>query len=537
MPLVKSQSFSFSEIPYLSRTDVAYQLQDPALKPFFRYAPEIGLLVDAMKERDKYPVNRELLTTVIRSQHLEYDSSDLVLDQINALREESTYTIITAHQPCLMTGPLYTIIKAISTIKAAQMATKVSGKLVIPIFVVGGEDHDFDEMNHFNLYHDQIIWENAHTGGPVGRMDTGSMEKVLLEISEKLSDQPTDRFLSDLITRTHRPGRRYAIAFADLIHNLLGKYGLVVALMDDPGFKNAFKEIMVKEIQEQISVATVRKAQEDLESAGFKAQAYVRELNLFYLGNGLRERILPTDNNDQLEYIFENSGRSFTTEELCELCRNSPENFSPNVVMRPLYQEFIFPNLAYIGGGGELAYWLERKSQFEAYGIPYPMLIRRDSILWISSRDAHFISEIGIKDGHLFDSSDEWIRFYLESRSTDLLDLETEKKGIESALHSIVQKSESLDPTLARSLEAEKVRILKAVEQIESRLYRTAKQKNEQTINKLTRTKEKLFPNNGLMERAENFIPYFSKYGDTFFEVLLENLNPFDLNFKVLSEN
>ena len=532
--LIQLTRIPFDHIPYLTKTDIDYQTGNSKLEGFYAYSPDREQLEMVTAARGSFNTDRALLTEVLREQYQEYPDTQASLELAKNLRSEDTFTMVTAHQPCLMTGPLYTVTKAISTIRAAQIASAQTGKQVIPVYIIGGEDHDFEEMNHFQLFNEKLVWENETAGGPVGRMNTDSLQDVLGKVSEKLGDAPSALALNKMIRDTHRPGRSYAVAYADLMHRLLGKYGLLVLLMDDPKLKRAFSRIMVQEIREQLSTNKVQGTQQRLTDAGYKAQAYVRELNLFYLGNGIRERILPAEKEGQ--WIFEASGKQVSTEELADICEADPYLFSPNVTLRPLYQEFILPNLAYIGGGGELAYWLERRDQFEAFGIPYPMLIRRDSILWVGHRDTEFLNEHGISGARLFESADDWIRFYLENNSDDLLDMESEKLDIARALDNMINKGAQLDQTLAKSLEAEKVRLMKSVEQVESRVFRAAKQKNDQLISKFQRVKEKLFPGNGLMERYDNFIPYYLRYGDVFFETLLEHLDPFDREFKVLLE-
>lgn len=532
--MVKNLNLDFSDIPYLSTTDVDYQTGAPALKPFYEYNPELQAISDAIQVRSTFYTDRQLLVDVLSAQYKEYEADENAYSYIHQLLEEDTYTMTTAHQPSLMTGPLYTITKAISVIKAAQLASRETGKKILPVYIVGGEDHDFEEVNHFYFFNNRIEWDTKNTGGPVGRYHTDSIQPVIEEILDRLSDNETDKYLAQLIRKTHRPGRLYAVAYADLFYQLLGKYGLIILRMDDPNLKEAFCPIMKKEILESLSHKTVRPIQDKLEQDGYKPQAYVRELNLFYLGNNIRERLLPDPSTDK--FIFESTGKACSREELAKMCEELPEQFSPNVVMRPLYQELILPNLAYIGGGGELAYWLERKDQFQEFGIPYPMLIRRDSILWIPKREYGYLSEEGINGKMIFSSADEWVRHFLENHADIELDLEAEKQHIDDALNKIVEKASILDPTLAKSLEAEKTKLKKSVDQFESRIFRTAKQKNEQKVAKLRRVKEKLFPDNGLMERRDNLLPFFLRYGDVFFETLLEHLDPFDRNFKVLFE-
>lgn len=524
----------FSDIPYLSKTDIAYQLLDPELKAFYEYKPTTEEVNRVIQCRGNFNTDRTLLVEVLKDQYANYTKSETAIQVIQQLTDKDCYTVTTAHQPCLMTGPLYIILKAVSTIRAARQMSEVSGKKVVPIFVVGGEDHDFEEVNHFNLFNDRISWNLPNPTGPVGRLRTESLQDIVNSVVERIGDTEYGRSLSEMIVTSHQSGRSYAEAFGHFLHLLFGEYGLIVLSMDDKRFKTAFMDIMLKEIETQFSFATVNDTQRHLEELGYKPQAFVRELNFFYLGNGGRDRILP--NEDGTILTIENSDKELSIDGLLKLCKEEPENFSPNVVTRPLYQEYILPNLAYIGGGGELAYWLERKEQFSTAEIHFPMLIRRDSALWIQDRDSRYLDEIGISGNMIFQPADDWIRHFIEKNSGETMNLAPDKQLVIKALDDFARKGGSIDPTLGKSLEAEKVKILKQIDHLESRIYRSLKQKNEQTINKLKRIKEKLFPNNGLMERHDNFIQLYIKHGPNLFSLLMEHLNPFDKCFKILLE-
>lgn len=534
--MLNLHTLPFDKVPYLSKTDVAYQQGNPALDDYYRIKPTPSNIQKQIEYRKKFSTDRELLVKTLQSQYESYDPGAQETASIKSLLDPNVFTMTTAHQPCLMTGPLYTIIKAIGVINAAKAASKASGTAIVPVFVVGGEDHDFEEVNHFQLFNDTVTWDNENSGGPVGRMKTDTLSTVIATINERLGDSERDEYIKELIRSTHYPGRPYATAFAHFIQKLLGKFGLIVLRMDEPLLKNAFAPYMKREIEEQLSYNKVRPTQVSIEEAGYKPQAYVRALNLFLIKDGIRERVLPLE-DEQDAFIIESSNKTINKQELLDLCENNPDQFSPNVVMRPLFQELILPNLAYLGGGGELAYWLERKDQFESFGIPYPMLIRRDSVLWIQKRDWSFLKEHDIDSELIFKPADEWIRHYVEQTANDSLSLEKEKQQIAGIFQEIIKKAKELDPTLAKSFEAEKIRQFKAIDSMESRLFRTVKHQHDQTTEKLARIKERLFPDHGLMERKDNFISYYLKYGEDFFEILLDNLNPFDPNFKVLVED
>jgi len=287
---------------------------------------------------------------------------------------------------------------------------------------------------------------------------------------------------------------------------------------------------MREELLEQPSKGLVEKTQKDLKKAGFGAQAHAREINLFYLRNGLRERIVLENG----VYKVLNTSYTFTTIEILKELDDHPDHFSPNVIMRPLLQEKVLPNLAYIGGGGELAYWMERQSQFEYFGINFPMLIRRNSLLWVDQTTLKKITKLGLNVDQLFENTETLSKNYIRQHTENDLSIQTEKDQLKALFESIANKAKNIDPTLEKAILADYARQAKSLENLEGRLMRAEKQKHDTALNQMRKLKEKLFPKNGLQERYDNFLPFYLKYGHDFFNTLLQVLNPLEEGFVVV---
>ena len=214
----------------------------------------------------------------------------------------------------------------------------------------------------------------------------------------------------------------------------------------------------------------------------------------------------------------------------------APQYFSPNVVMRPLYQELVLPNLAYIGGGGELAYWLERREQFAAFGVNFPMLIRRNSVMWIDKGSNDKMAKLNLAWQSLTFDTEQVIKDFLSKNASDPLSMETEKGQLRSLFEVVLAKAKAVDATLEKSVLAESAKVIQSLEIIESKLMKAEKQNNENTLNQIRQLAQKFFPNGGLQERSDNFLPYYLKHGEAFFDVLNENLNPLTEGFVVIEE-
>jgi bacillithiol synthase len=404
---------------------------------------------------------------------------------------------------------------------ARQLNVRYPDQHVVPVFITGGEDHDFAEINHMHLYGKTVTWE-AEAGGPVGEMSTATLDDALAQLKDILGSSDRAEAAYQRIEKHFKAHDNYGLATIALVNDLFGRFGLVTIGMNRPDFKRRFLPIMREELFEQPSQHYVEKAQRELEAIGYSGQAYAREINLFYLRPGHRDRIV----YEAGSYRVLNSGLSFSPEEMATELEAHPERFSPNVIMRPLFQECILPNLAYIGGGGELAYWLERKAQFAHFKLNFPMLIRRNSALWIDKGSYKRMQKLDLSVEQLFTDVETLVKEYVRENTENELDLAKEKQQLSDLFDAIAEKARSIDPTLAKAVEAEYTRQAKTVDNLEGRLMRAEKQRYEVGINQLRSLKDKLFPNGGLQERYDNFLPFYLAKGDEFFDLLVEHLDP-----------
>ena len=519
-----------SEIPQFSRRDTAYIEEDQALQAFYKYAVDIASFKSVIDDKKKDVIDRDSLVEVLNDQYANLSVTDNVAQHIQLLRAANTFTVTTAHQPSLFTGPLYYIYKIISTINLAEkLSLYYPDYKFVPVFITGGEDHDFEEINHVRLFNKKLEWASGESGS-VGMMKTASLQTVLSELKEVLGSNENAIKLYDLMERTHSRNAIYSDAVIDLVNEIFGADGLVVLNMNNPKLKRLFIPSIKEEIFNRSSVNLVGKTRKEIEDVGFKPQAFPRQINFFYLKEQLRERIELIDD----QYKVLNTDYSFTREALEKEIEAYPERFSPNVIMRPLYQEKILPNLAYIGGGGEIAYWLERKAQFEHFGINFPMLIRRDSVLWVDSNSLKKMNKLGLSIQDFFKKEDEIVRQFVNAQTKEALSLQEQKNKLETIFGEIKSLAEKIDPTLSKSIMAEHNKQQKVIDQLENRIVRAEKQKHDTAIKQIRALKSKLFPNDGLQERHDNFMSFYFKYGEEFITTLKKHLDPLEKKMTVI---
>ncbi|GLR16504.1 bacillithiol biosynthesis cysteine-adding enzyme BshC [Portibacter lacus] len=529
---MKVNFFPFSSVPQLSKRDVQFQENPELFKSFLSFPITLEAFGGKMKDRSNYAVDRSLLVNVIKEQYENAGVANVPTQNIESLANNETFTVITAHQPSLLTGPLYFIYKILSVINLAEKLNETYPEShVVPVFIIGSEDHDFEEINHLNLFGRKIEWEND-ARGPVGRMKTDTLDPVLEQVYDILGDSENAEQLKDLIKSSFKDVDSYNEAVFRMVHQLFHKYNIVLLVTDDKALKSAFVPHIKKEIFERPSQELIVKTQDALGDLDLKSQAHAREINFFYLQEGRRDRI----ELDGEHYKVLETDLSFTKDELETEIENHPDRFSPNVVMRPIYQETILPNLAYLGGGGEIAYWTERKSQFEAFNVSFPILVRRNSLLFLTKSETKQMEKYEISSENLFQTDEEWVQHYVKLNAGAELEFSKEFDLFNQAFDLLGEKAEGIDKNLAQAIKAGQVKQFKSFEQLSSRLLRTEKDRHETDIKKIRKLHDKIFPSGSLQERKDNFIPFYLKYGAEYLDTLKANLDPFNPEFVVISE-
>ncbi|MFK7783534.1 MAG: bacillithiol biosynthesis cysteine-adding enzyme BshC [Crocinitomicaceae bacterium] len=528
MPL-PTKKIPLSEVPQFSKRDLAYINASPDLLPFYKYPVALDSFKQVIIDKANDETDRELLVSVLREQYASLSENKMVLTNIEALQEENCFTVTTAHQPVIFTGPLYYIYKILSTIKLAEVLQEAyPSQQFVPVFVSGAEDHDFEEVQQTTVFGKELLWENEESG-PVGKMSTSSLKEVINQLEEILGKRPAAVQIIELIKKSYQQNKTYGKATVELVHELFKDFGLVVVDMSSVALKQAAIPLFKKELLSSPSVDLIEKTQEQLNEKGYKSQATAREINLFYLGDQYRERIIKEGDF----YKINNKSLTFSQQELLAELDAHPERFSPNVVMRPLYQELILPNLAYIGGGGEIAYWLERKTQFEHFDINFPMLIRRSSAMIVGKTEQKKLNKLDLQVTDLFTETHLLIKNYVDHKTDYKLDLESEKKDLATIFRSVIAKAKKIDVSLEGAVKAEEARQLKSLEQMEARFMKAEKRNQEVTVDQIKNLQERLFPSNGLQERKINFLTFYLNAGDSFFEKMKEELNPLDKDFVI----
>jgi len=512
----------FEETKRFSSLFLDYINDKKELREFYSLIPDIESFQQSLNDRNFDDSKRHILVNALKKQYKNHSTSNLVSQNIDLLKESNTFTITTGHQLNIFTGPLFFIYKIAAVINMAKILNeKYNDFNFVPIYWMASEDHDFEEINNFNLFGKKYTWESSQTG-PVGRFETVSMKEPIHEISE----------LPEFFVKGYLDHKNLSDATRFIVNQLFGKHGLIILDADEKQLKKEFIPVIKDDIVNGKSNTLVQNATEKMETMGYKSQIFPRPINFFYMEDGLRQRIEYIDG----KYTVLNTDLSFTQDEIESLIDEHPENFSPNVVLRPVYQELILPNLAYVGGPAEIAYWLQLKGVFDYFKAPFPILFPRLFVMIIAKAIAKKMDKLELNQKDIFNDFDSLKEKLLYSEIEPTHVLSDQQAEIKKVFESIQQKAIELDKSLAGFVMSEYKKTEKSVDNIQKRLKRAEEQKEDVKLNQLKGILEKLFPDGNPQEREDNLLNFYIN-NPNFIDELIDQLDPFKLKYNILTDN
>ncbi len=536
---MSSDCISFKDTGFFSNLICDYLDQKKELQPFYNRFPSIINIKKQIEEKKEYfsPENRIVLATALQKQYLALETSDATLKHIKLLKNHTTFTITTGHQLNLFTGPLYFLYKIISTINLTEEAKNAYPEYnFVPIYWMATEDHDFIEINHFQFKGKKIAWNNPkginNSNGYAGEYNTEGLEAVFSILENELGIGTNAVYLKKLFKKGYLEHSNLTDATRYITNELFKEYGLVIIDGNDKELKRLFIPVIEKEITKTTSYKAISTTTNTLENLGFKAQVTPREINLFYGIKGLRERIIHKEksyqvNNTNIQWdSFDALQKEYT---------QFPERFSPNVILRPVYQEIILPNLCYIGGGGELAYWFQLKESFKQFNIPFPMLLLRNSALLISKKQATKLKKLSITNYELFMKPHSLINYKVRQISDIDIDFSTQKNTLQKQFNNLKELAKQTDITFLNAVNAQEKKQLHGLDILEKRLLKAQRIKLIDHVNRLSNIHATLFPMQSLQERKLNFSEFYLEYGKNLIPTLKKALQPLSGKFTIIN--
>jgi bacillithiol biosynthesis cysteine-adding enzyme BshC len=499
-----------------------------ALQEFFPNTPDRKGLEAAMAVRTFDPAMRQVLCAALDRQYRGLVIDPAVRANLDLLQQDSTLTITTGHQLCLFTGPLYVPFKILNVVRLAR-ALSTTKRPVVPVFWMATEDHDRAEIDHAWINGHRVHWP-GEAGGAVGHLRLTGINIVLDEVDRLLGAGAEADAMRHLLRECYTEDATLAQATRRFVNALFGRFGVVIIDGDDPALKKAFAPIMQEELLNEVTARTVHYANEKL-AGHYALQAHARDINLFHLRPGHRSRIVREDDH----YRVLDGGPVFSVDALLAELEAHPERFSPNVLLRPVYQETVLPNIAYVGGGGEVAYWSQLRWLFQGMRVPMPVVMLRTSAAFVTAKEHERWKGLGLAVEDLFKPREELAAQVARSKATFSTELDKERAAHAEFYAALAQRVLSADPTLTKAVQAREARAAKGLDAIEAKLVRAAKRQQADALARLDQVLHGVFPS-GLQERQENLLPRYVAQGPGFLDTLLRALDPLDPRFSVLVE-
>ena len=515
-------SADLKDLPILKKIIFDYVLEDERIKGFSEGLPSKERIESMMETKFRSAEIRKSLSSSILSDYSEKYDYQPVIDNINLLSDSRTFTVTTGHQLNLFTGPLYFILKIAQTIKLSTQLKKLFPDFsFVPVYWMATEDHDLEEINHIHLFNQKREWQTSQKGA-TGRMNTQGLDAFGDNLKDLFENSPATKSLVGRITEIYNTSQTLAEATRGMVHLLFPKEGIVVMDADKSELKKHFIPLLLKELKESTVFERMTRTNEELKGLGYHAQVNPRKINLFYLKESSRNRIV----REKDKWSELNGEQTWNWEELELEVNDFPERFSPNAAFRPLYQEFILPNLMTVGGSGEIAYWLQLKSVFKEFKVDFPFLQLRNSHLFLSKKQTDLLDEFSLKINDLLTRKEE----LLKSVAGELVkvDLKDDSKYIIRKLEDLTRKVINEDSSLEGKMLGVKRVLENSLNQIQSKLEKSVKSKNSNKFSQLEKLHDSVTPGGKLNERTINF---FSLLNHVNLEYFIEEISILEDDF------
>lgn len=473
--------------------------------------------------------NRKILSDVLVEQHSGFLLSENQTKNLHLIRDQNTFTVTTGHQLNLFTGPVFFIYKILQTIKLADVLNeKFPQTKTVPVFWMASEDHDFEEINHFKT--EKNYYEtHAKSGGVVGNIVIDD-DFFVSAFEEEFKDSVFGTALILLLKRAYKKGNTLSQATRILVQELFADYGLLILDGNNAALKSHMKATFKNELLHGDLFQNTKETVGFLTEKYGKVQVNPREINLFYLSE-TRNRIEFTE--DQFQIV--DTETVFSEEEILAELENHPEKFSPNALMRPVFQETILPNLAYIGGNAEIMYWLELRDYFKKIHVPFPVLIPRNSLLFITEKTLKQSESLGLQLPDFFRNFATVTKDVLLENNEILSLLNSEEKILESHFDELASVSAATDKSFGSLVNAEKTRQLKSFGRMKKRLLRAEKIKQNEKLERLENMFLKIHPGKNWQERSYNFSVFYADMGKEWLQSCYDGIDVLESELIIFS--
>jgi bacillithiol biosynthesis cysteine-adding enzyme BshC len=514
---------SYQNSGWFSKLFIDYTQRETSLRPFFLHFPDAAGYRQAFNDSLALENDPNILATVIQDQYL---ASGITAPQqlLAALRQPETLTVCTGHQLVIAGSPVYFIYKIATTIALAKKLSADMNRTVVPVFWMAAEDHDVDEIRNVHVFGKTFSTATLYAGA-VGRMKTDEIQDLIAAL---IALWPAGE-IAKALHEIYRPGRSMSAATREFVHCCFGDE-VIVLDPDDTQLKRQFIGVMQDDLLLGSAHRLVNETNGALEHLGYSIQVKPRSINLFYLSEDSRVRI----ERDGDRWFTVDQSKSWSKDELLHELNAHPENFSPNVVLRPLYQQSILRNVSYVGGAGELAYWLQYRSMFEHYGIYFPVLHPRWFAARIDEGMLQKISKLDLIPEQFFGATEKLVKQFVAKNSNVDLSTSNQAAALNALYNEIKMRAKHIDATLEKTVEAELAKTLAGLQQLEGKMMRSAKQRSDTDVQQIRKIAEKLMPGETPQDRVESVLNWKQPFEMS--KQIVDFIDPLDMNVHIWTD-
>jgi len=532
---VKSHCLPFSQVPHTTRLFADFLEYSPKVQPFYPRPPHFGEWLKEEATRISYDSSRrERVTSILERQNKSWDASPKTLANLDRLRKGAA-AVVTGQQVGLFGGPMFAIYKALTAVKLAEEAT-AAGVDAVPVFWLATYDHDLAEVNHVSIPGPdgalQVLTTPSHDvpGAPVSAVRLG---EEILPLVDQAANLLGDSEAAQFLRETYRPGESLGTAFARLYARIFAEWGVILLDASDGELDRVAEPIYRAAIEraDELSAALLARG-EALETAGYHQQVKVTESSVlvFTLRQGARTPIQRRGKGNAAEFVIgsDAGAEKLSQSELIARIGSNPEQFSPNVLLRPIVEDYLLPTLAYTGGAAETAYFAQAGAVYEALLGRVTPIVPRFSATIVEPKMQRLIERHGIAVPDVF-AGPEALRRQLAERGLpqDLqAAFEAARKSLDSHLSSVKEKLVKLDRTLVDAAETARSKIEYQLERLHSQVARAEAQKSELVARHAETLSHALYPDKGLQERGIGGIYFLARYGRDFLQQLHDAMQP-----------
>ena len=522
-PAVKAQCLPFAQIPHTTRLFADFLAYSPAVQPFYPHSPHFSEWSKAEGSALQYDSSRrERVGVILQRQNQACGCSPQTFANITRLRQGAA-AIVTGQQVGLFGGPMFAIYKALTAVKLAEEAT-AAGVDSVPVFWLATSDHDLAEVNHVSLPGPDGLLRTLTTsshgvaGAPVSQVRLG--EEILPVVEEAVSllgDSEASQFLRE----SYRPGETLGTAFARFYARLFAEWGVILLDASDAELHRVAAPVERAAIEraEELDAALLARGQA-LEKAGYSQQVKVTASSvlLFAMREGARTPIYRREgSNKASEFAIgsEPGAERLSSAELLDRIDSAPENFSPNVLLRPVVQDYLLPTLAYTGGAAEAAYFAQAGAVYDAILRRVTPIVPRFSATLVEPKVQRWLNQYGIAVRNAFDGP-EVLRQTLASRTlpADLqAAFERANQSVEESFSALKEALAKLDPTLVEASQTGASKVHYQLDRLRERAMAAELRRSEVVRRHAEALSQMLYPENALQERGVAGIYFVARHG------------------------